>query len=136
MFRNKIYKIYIDMPKGSRKSLKKMIGCSMMGGNGATEHGVAVYGAVGQQHAGQGNLIVMKGGQQLKQEGGEAELPLVGGEQQEQEHQEGGKTVIGDLLVPAGLLFASQRMLKTTKKRGGKKTGRKSRRNRRSRRKP
>lgn len=113
------------MPKGSRKSFKKMIGCSMMGGNGATEHGVSVYGGVGQQHAGQGNLIAMSGG-----DGGE-----VGGEVGG-EPQDGGNTVVGNLLVPAGLLFASQRMLKTTKKRGGKKSGRKSRRNRRSRRKP
>lgn len=135
------------MPKGSRKSSKKMIGCSMMGGNGAAEYGVATYGAVGQQHAGQGNLIVMKGGeQQLKQQGGEHQIHQQGGENQEQlegqealegqEGQEGGKTVVGELLVPAGLLFASQRMLKTTKKRGGKKSGKKSRRNRRSRRRP
>lgn len=116
------------MSKGSRKISKKMIGCSMMGGNGAAEHGVFTYGGVGQQSAGQGNLIIMKGG--------EAELPLVGGEQEIDAGQAGGKTVIGDLLVPAGFLIASQQMSRRSKKRGGKKSGRKSRRNRRSRRRP
>lgn len=132
------------MPKGSRKSSKKM-----KGGNGAAEYGASVYGGVGQQHAGQGNLIAIRGGQQqLKQQGGQQQttcqqggqqqLQQEGGEQQLQQEGEtvGGKTVIGDLLVPAGLLFASQRMLTRSNKRGGKKSGRKSRRNRRSRRKP
>jgi len=116
------------MPKGSRKSSKKMIGCSMMGGNGAAEHGVATFGAAGQQHAGQGNLIVMKGG----------DPELVGGEQLagQPEVQEGGEAVIGNLLVPAGLLVASQYVSRRSTKRGGKKSGRKSRRNRRSRRRP
>ena len=112
------------MPKSSRKSSKKMIGCSMMGGNGAAEYGVATYGAAGQQHAGQGNLIAMKGGN--CEEGGD-----VGGDP-----QDGGNTVVGNLLVPAGLLFASQYASRRSKKRGGKKSGRKSRRNRRSRRRP
>jgi hypothetical protein len=64
--------------------------------------------------------------------------PMHGGNQLEQLHQnsqeqQGGKTVIADLLVPAGLLYASQRMLKKSmKKKGGKKGGRKSRRNKRS----
>ena len=110
------------MPKSSRKSSKKMIGCSMMGGNGATEHGVSTYGAAGQQHAGQGNLIAMKGGDP---EGGGVD-----------DSQEGGNTVVGNLLVPAGLLVASQYVSRRSKKRGGKKSGRKSRRNRRSRRRP
>jgi hypothetical protein len=60
-------------------------------------------------------------------------------EQQYQEGeggQDGGKTVITDLLVPAGLLYASQYMLKKSMKKsmkkGGKKGSRKSRRNKRS----
>jgi hypothetical protein len=111
------------MPKGSRKSSKKMIGCSMMGGNGAAEHGVATFGAAGQQHAGQGNLIVMNGG----------DPELLAGQP---EGQAGGEAVIGNLLVPAGLLVASQYVSRRSTKRGGKKSGRKSRRNRRSRRRP
>lgn len=115
------------MPKvNSRKGSKKMIGCSMMGGNGATEHGVATYGAVGQQSAGQGNLILMKGGE--PEIGGEP--MLVAGEA----GQDGGNTVIGNILVPAGLLVASQYASRRSKKRGGKKSSRKSRRNRKSRR--
>ena len=130
----------------SKKSSKKYRGCGMNGGNGAAEYGVSVYGGVGQQHAGQGNLIAMRGGkqqqqQQQQQQGGQQQQQTTcqkGGEQQLQQEVEitGGKTVIGDLLVPAGLLFASQRMLRRSKKRGGKKNGRKSRRNRRSRRRP
>ena len=117
------------MPKvNSRKGSKKMIGCSMMGGNGATEHGVSTYGGVGQQSAGQGNLILMKGG--------EPELPQLGGEQVLVAGQDGGNTVIGNLLVPAGLLVASQYASRRSKKRGGKKSSRKSRRNRKSRRRP
>lgn len=131
------------MPKSSRKSYKKMIGCSMMGGNGATEHGVSTYGAAGQQQAGHGNLILMRGGQQHQQsscqKGGQQQLQQQGGEQQLQQQEGdlvGGKTVIGDLLVPAGFLLGSQYAQRRSKKRGGKKSGRKSRRNRRSRRRP
>jgi hypothetical protein len=117
------------MPKvNSRKGSKKMIGCSMMGGNGATGHGVATYGAVGQQSAGQGNLILMKGGE-----------PEVGSDPllvADEGSQDGGNTVIGNLLVPAGLLVASQYASRRSKKRGGKKSSRKSRRNRKSRRRP
>ena len=120
------------MPKvNSRKGSKKMIGCSIMGGNGATEHGVATYGAVGQQSAGQGNLILMKGGEPEiggAEVGGEPDV-LAGG-------QDGGNTVIGNLLVPAGLLVASQYASRRSKKRGGKKSSRKSRRNRKSLRRP
>ena len=112
------------MPKvNSRNGSKKMIGCSMMGGNSATQHGVNTYGGVGQQSAGQGNLIVMNGG--------DPEL-LVG----QPEGQAGGEAVIGNLLVPAGLLVASQYVSRRSTKKGGKKSGRKSRRNRRSRRRP
>jgi len=113
------------------------------GDNGAAEHGISVYGGVGQQQAGQGNLILMRGGQQQQQQqqqtgcqtGGEQQLQQEGGEQQLQQEGDlvGGKTVIGDLLVPA---LGSQYAQRRSKKRGGKKSGRKSRRNRRSRRRP
>jgi hypothetical protein len=132
---------------GRRRSSKKMTGCgnkSIFGGNGAAEHGVSVYGGVGQQQAGQGNLILMRGGQQQQQstcqQGGKQkqQLQQEGGEQQLQQEGDlvGGKTVIGDLLVPAGFLLGSQYAQRRSKKRGGKKSGRKSRRNRRSRRRP
>jgi hypothetical protein len=126
------------MPKRGRRSSKKMTGCgnkSFFGGYGATEHGVSVYGGVGQQQAGQGNLILMRGGQQQQQQQSTCQQ---GGEQQLQQEGDlvGGKTVIGDLLVPAGFLLGSQYAQRRSKKRGGKKSGRKSRRNRRSRRRP
>jgi hypothetical protein len=135
--------------RSSNRSNKRMTGCgnkSIFGGNGAAEHGVSVYGGVGQQQAGQGNLILMRGGQQQQQQqqqtgcqtGGQQQLHQQGGEQQLQQEGDlvGGKTVIGDLLVPAGFLLGSQYAQRRSKKRGGKKSGRKSRRNRRSRRRP
>jgi hypothetical protein len=105
--------------RNSKKRMNKMIGCSMMGGDGAAEYGGKVYGGPGQQHAGQGNLIAMNSTQPNILQGGS-------------KPQNGGNTVIGELLLPAGMLVASQYASRRSKKRGG----RKSRRNRRSRRRP
>jgi hypothetical protein len=124
------------MPKKTKgPANKKYVGCSMRGGNGAAEYGVATYGAAGQQHAGQGNLIVMKGGEQQQQQ----QQQQQGGETQKQGETVGGKTVVGNLVLPAALLYAREQFLRRSKKRVGKrsgKSGRKSRRNRRSRRRP
>jgi len=152
IFRNKIYKIYIMPKRSSRKNSRKMIGCSMMGGNGAAEYGGKVYGGIGEQHAGLGNMIAMKGGNGAAQYGvttyGAAGLQhavpgqgnriaMNGGNCEEGgDPQEGGNTVVGNLLVPAGLFVASRYAQRISKKRGGKRVSRKSRRNRRSRRRP
>lgn len=136
----------------------------MMGGNGATEFAQGVYGGIGQQHpvSSTDNTISMNslgngsnseisntlGGSSVAANA--APITQSGGKKQQQEQQQqqggdpevvpggqdGGKTIVGDLLVPAGFLYASQRYLrKTNKKKGGKKNGRKSMRNKRSRRK-
>jgi hypothetical protein len=127
--------------KHSTKS-KKMIGC-MMGGNGAAEFGVTAYGGIGQQNAvpGGGNLINIGGAQAaLVPAVPVTEVPQTGGKKQQGGNteidpnpnpelgQDGGKTVIGDLLVPAALLYTSQLALKKNNsvRKGGKKGGRKS----------
>jgi len=131
-------------------------GCnSIYGGNsGASDYGVKTFGAAGQQHPvpGGGNLIAMNGnqmqngGNQMPMQQGGNQIPIqqggnpmdsmnsmlkTGGDNNNIKY--GGKTVVGDLLVPAGLLFARQRLLRRSKK-GNKKYRRSSRRNRRSRR--
>ena len=139
--------------RNSKKRMNKMIGCSMMGGDGAAEYGGKVYGGINDQHAVQGNLIAMNGGNGAaeygvnvyggpgQQHAGQGNLIAMNSTQSNilqggSKPQNGGNTVIGELLLPAGMLIASQYASRRSKKRGGRKSGRKSRRNRRSRRRP
>lgn len=107
------------MGRQSRKEMK--------GGNGAAEFGGALYGTAGNQHAvaGGGNLIATN-----------APAPSVpvpppqAGGRRKKKNQKGGKTILADLAVPAGLLYFQQR---ATKKRGGKSKKHQSRKSRGSR---
>jgi hypothetical protein len=100
------------MPRHSRK--QKMMGCGKMkgGDGGATGHGQTTFGGIGEQHRGTDGSIAMGGAS--------APLPVpspqTGGRRQKK-NQKGGKTLLADLVVPAGLLYFQQR---STKKRGGK----------------
>ena len=116
-----------------------MKGCGkqMKGGNGAAEHGLSVYGGMGQQHAGAGGSIALNGGSTGlaaaagAAPSGAAPSGLQQGGRRKKKNQSGGKTLLGDLAVPAGLLYLQQR---ATKKRGGKSKKQQSRKSRGSRR--
>jgi len=96
------------MARSVRRSMKKQRGCAMKGGScvakhmmggDASQHAESVYGAAGQQQAGQGNLIAtsgkMSGGYRKKHRGG---------------------TTIADLAVPAALLYGQQKYLRRSRK--------------------
>ena len=105
------------MPK--RGSMKKQRGCSMKGGDcaakplmggDASTHAERVYGAAGQQVAGQGNLIATHSG---KMAGGyrhrKNKSKSKGGAKR-------GGTAIVDMAVPAALLYGQQKYLRRSRK--------------------
>lgn len=122
------------MPKHSRRM--KGCGKQMKGGNGAAEYGQSVYGGMGQQHAGtDGSIAVNSGSTPMVPAAAAGGAGPAGTAQQggrrKKKNQSGGKTILGDLAVPAGLLYLQQR---ATKKRGGKSKKQQSRKSRGSRR--
>ena len=124
------------MPKHSRRM--KGCGKQMKGGNGAAEYGQSVYGGMGQQHAGPDGSIAVNGSSTPMVPGPAGPAGAAGpagpaqkGGRRKKKNQSGGKTILGDLAVPAGLLYLQQR---ATKKRGGKSKKQQSRKSRGSRR--
>ena len=126
-----------------RKGCSKMLKVKMIKGGDASEHAIAVYGGIGQQHAvsADTNLIAVNAQSPLAntpaQHGGSASLmmtplslkggnalKLVGGEEQleleEGSNLKGGESVLADLAVPAVLLVANQVMSKRQRKSGKK----------------
>ena len=128
--------------RGSRK---------MMGGSGAADHAIAVYGGIGQQHAGVGNVIAQNAVGDLAQPSALSNAPVMTGgdvdaaldnldaqkeliemkqeQLEELKGQGGGTSVLADLAVPAVLLYANQAF----GKRRGQKSFKRGRRNSRRR---
>jgi hypothetical protein len=123
------------------------------GGSGAADHAIAVYGGIGQQHAGVGNVIAQNAVGDLAQPAALSTLTpapvMTGGyvdaainelevkkelieQQQDQleelKAQDGGKGVLTDLAVPAVLLYANQAFGKRRGSKSFKKGRRHSRR--------
>ena len=142
-----------------RKGCSKMMKVKIIKGGDASEHAVAVFGGIGQQHAvsADTNLIAMNavgdhsalantpaqhGGSApltmtpLSLKGGNA-LKLVGGEEQleleDSSNLKGGESVVADLAVPAVLLVANQVMSKRQRKSGKKSRKHRKRSNKRRR---
>lgn len=113
------------MPRSSKRTNKKQIGCSMKGGD-ASNHAISTYGGIGEQSAGKGNLINMKGGEpQPSSPVTEAGTPFVKGgyrnktKNRSKSPRKGGS--LSSLFVPAALLFGQQTAVRRSKKRGGSK---------------
>lgn len=100
-----------------RRSARKM-----MGGSGAGDHAIAVYGGIGQQHAvGAGSNVIAEN----PVSGGSSTLNVAGATlgassiQTGGSKKRGGNPVLVDLAVPAVLLYADQKMKsRSTAKRG------------------
>jgi len=128
----------------SRKGCSKMLKVKIIKGGDASEHAIAVYGGIGQQHAATAdtNVIAVNAVGSPSplvntpaQTGGNAPLEAktsmspvtlqAGGNAEEQLELEnsnlkGGESVLADLAVPAVLLVANQAMMKRHRKSGKK----------------
>ena len=93
-----------------RRSSRKL---KMMGGSGAGDHAIAVYGGIGQQHSvGAGSNVIAEN----PVTGGTSTLNVAGATlggssiQTGGSKKKGGNPVLVDLAVPAVLLYADQQM--------------------------